>query len=346
MRKAITKTCPNPFAGLISVRSSNAATEPRVGRWRKARFTEPRHAGHSEPRAPASGFEARALPDAANYLNNTPLLLTMRSVLIRCICGLLAGLSAVPTSAQTTQPADVSTPPEVVAALEDVEDFSLSFSNPGFYAVLDYVHVMSGTPGLNHDAVVLDDWTALLERPADFRGLVVCIEGIVGRNKTWRLLQPRYRHVGQVWQLELRRSGQPTTATVILTENADDIPVGAEIRVTGYFVMIRQYYGKNNRLHQAALIVGHGPSVVTRLAPDQPRKPAAGFITGGAVAATAALLVVWLLLRGSLGKPRRQGQTPRSTGPASLDLSTDLAQWAARESEEHADDLDDRSKKP
>lgn len=239
-------------------------------------------------------------------------------------------LSVCAAFAQTSRPAD-ELPPDVQAALGAIEDFSFSFSQPGFYAALEYVKTMSGSPGQVRQAVLIDDWTALLERPADFRGLAVTIEGVVGRNKPWHFEQEERRHLGTVWQLELWRADQPTAATVILTDNVDDIPIGATIRVTGYFVMIRQYPSATRQVRQAALLVGHGPTLVTQTGVPRNARSASSLVVGLMVTATAALLVTWVLLRRSVGKTRTTGATPRAHTPAPMSLANDLAAWAEKE---------------
>ncbi len=244
---------------------------------------------------------------------------------------LAAALSAA-ALAQTSQPED-ELPEDVRAALEETEDFSFSFSQPGFYAVLEYVKTMSGSPGQERPALEIDDWTALLERPADFRGLPVAIEGVVGRNKPWRFEQPERRHLGTVWQLELWRADQATAATLILTDNADDIPIGATIRVTGYFVMIRQYHGGARQLRQAALLVGHGPTLVTQTAPPRSTRPVSNLIVGLLATATAALLITWVLLRRTVRRTRSAEASPLASGPAPISLADDLAEWAAKDEE-------------
>lgn len=254
-----------------------------------------------------------------------------------------AAWSALGAHAQSSQPAD-ELPEDVQAALEEIEDFSFSFAQPGFYAVLEYVKSMTGSPGQTRAAVAIDDWTALLERPADFRGLPVTIEGIVGRNKVWAFEQEERRGLGPVWQLELWRADQPIAATVILTDEADDIPIGATIEVTGYFVMIRQYHSGTRQVRQAALLVGHGPTLVSEVGTREQTRPVSSIVVGLIVTATAALLVTWVLLRRSVGRTRASGTTLRASSAAPMSLADDLAAWA--EEEQPAGEDDGRAGRP
>jgi hypothetical protein len=254
---------------------------------------------------------------------------------------LTTALSVGRAAAQTTAPA-ASQPPElpeeVRAALARVEDLSFSFAQPGFYAVLEHLKTTRDVPGHARPPLEVDDWTVLLERPADFRGLPVTIEGVVGRNKAWRFEQEEHRHLGTVWQLELRRRDQPIAATVILTGDAGDIPLGATIRVTGYFIMIRQYYSATNQLRQAALLVAHGPTLVSRPVARTHTRSTSSWIIGLLVAATAALVVIWVLLRRSVARTRKAPQSLRASHPAPVSLADDLAAWAAEKPERPPED--------
>jgi hypothetical protein len=235
-------------------------------------------------------------------------------------------------------------PASVRAALQDVDDFSFSFAQPGFYAVLAHLKTGSTPRGPMRSAVEVNDWSTLLERPADFRGLPVTIEGVVGRNKAWRFEQDEYRELGTVWQLELWRRDQPITCTLVLTENADDIPVNATVRVTGYFIMVRQYYSRTNRPRQAALLVADGPTLVAQAAARGRTRGNGDWVIGLLVAATVALLVIWLLLRRSATRSRQTSQTLRASRPAPTSLAYDLAAWAAEESDRaSADSTEDGS---
>ena len=238
---------------------------------------------------------------------------------------------------QTTLPAQSrpisELPDSVRTALEQTEDSSFSFSQPGFYAVLEYLKAADRPPGSVQPSVEIADWTALLERPADFRGLPVTIEGIVGRNTAWRFEQQEQRHLGRVWQLELWQASQPIAATLILTQDASDIPIGSTIRVTGYFVMIRQYYSQTRQVRQAALLVAQGPTMISRAVARPATRPMSDWILGLVITGTAALLVVWLLLRRSVGHGSSPRSSLRASKPAPTSLADDLAAWAAKQPE-------------
>lgn len=248
---------------------------------------------------------------------------------------MVVALSPARTSAQSRPSTDGQPGPElpdqVQSALSQMDDFSFSFAQPGFYAVLEYVKRANISPGHARPPVEVEDWQALLERPADFRGQPVTIEGVVGRSSAWQFEHEQYRQLGTVWQLELSRPDQPIAATLIFTNDASDIPLGVTIRATGYFVMIRQYYTASKRIGQAALLVAPGPTLISQQAPRPSARRDSRNLVGPLVTGTAALVIVWFLLRRSVARNRQTIRTLRASGPAPMSLADEFSAWAARE---------------
>ena len=244
-----------------------------------------------------------------------------------------AAIAQTPESTTTSAASEPELPAEVRAALAVTQDFSFNFDQPGFYAVLEFVKRSPRSPGFVQPPVLVEDWRDLLERPGDFRGRTVTIEGVVGRNRDPYTLESR-RDLGQLWQLELRRDDQPLVCTLVLTESAADVPLGASLTATGYFVMIRAYYDAGKRVRHAVLLVAPGPTAISRVAPG--RTSAGGLDwrwVAGAVAVGAVVTLV--LLRWSAGQRRRDVRTLRASREAPVSLADDLARWAERE---HRDD--------
>ncbi len=243
----------------------------------------------------------------------------------------LAGLWAFPAASQTldvaaSQAGVWELPDDVRAALAEVRDFSFDFDQPGFYAVFEHVKRSLRAPGSAQAPIEVEDWQDLLARPNDFRGRPVTITGVVGRNKAPYVLESR-RELGPLWQLELSRADQPVACTLILTGSAADIPLNAELTVTGYFVMVRSYYGASKRVQHAALLVGAGPTIVAR---HVPRSAPAGEWDwrwpAGAIA--AGLVVAVLLLRRSAAPRRHDYRTLQASREAPVNLAEDLDRWA------------------
>ncbi len=253
----------------------------------------------------------------------------------------MALLTGVAVQVCTTRPAGAqSMPPttaggdgwelsaDVRAALAQTEDFAFNFDQPGFYAVLEHVEHSPFSPGHTQTPIVVQDWRDLLERPNEFRGRPVTVTGSIGRNKAPYSL-PAHPALGLIWQLELERPDQPLSCTLILTEDAADLPLGATVEVTGYFLMIRQYYGPSKRVYQAALLVAPGPTEVgTAVA-----RPAASKLDWEwmALAVLLGLVITVVLLRRSGRRGRPDFRSLRAGHEAPVSFADDLAEWADRE---------------
>ena len=247
------------------------------------------------------------------------------------LAGVAAVLMAVAAGGQpapATRAVEEELPANVLALLGTIEDFTYDFDHPAYYALLEFVRGSSQPPGSVSPPPEVNDWRELIERPADFRGLAITIEGVVGRNKD-PYTHPRHPELGQVWQVELSRPDQAATCTVIFTSDASDLPLGATIRLTGYFAKVNRYPTQSAREGLAALLVAPGPSSVSVPAP-----PTAAdgldwrWMT---VAIVAALVVTFLLLRRARRRTPPDLHELRARRAAPLNLADDLADWAERE---------------
>lgn len=223
-------------------------------------------------------------------------------------------------------------PEDVRAALRGVADFTYDFAQPGYYALLEFAKRTGGVGGPQQLALAVDDWRVLLERPADFRGQLLELEGIVGRNKD------PYTHaarpeLGPVWQVELRQPGQPLACTVIFTNDVTDLPLGARVRLRGWFVKINRFPASGGKEGLSALIISPGPLMVsTEQAAGQRevvdwRWLLAAVIVGLAVA-------VYLMWRA--GRPTRSGvEQLRTLYESPEDLREELSAWEKSGAEPH-----------
>lgn len=219
-------------------------------------------------------------------------------------------------------------PPELLALLAGVEDFTYDHDHPAYYALLAYVKNSPLAPGHAREPIVVEDWRELLERPADYRGLPITVEGVIGRNKD-PFTHRRHPELGLAWRVELRRADQAATCTVIFTNDVSDLPLGATIRVTGYFLKINRYPTKSKEAGLAALLVAPGPTTVSLLG--------AGSLDEGpdwrwmVAAVVAGLVVTFYLLWRTQRGTRRDVRKLRATHAAPESLADELAQWAERE---------------
>lgn len=241
---------------------------------------------------------------------------------------ILARFAAAQSDDVASRPRD-TLPPE----LAQIDDFSFSYAQPGFYAVLTHVKRTGVAALSDSEPLPIADWRDLLERSADYRGRSVTIEGIVGRNSPWKPLDPQHQSLGTVWELQLHRDDQPLICKCILVGDAGDIPIGARIELTGVYVMIQQYYSESKRLRHAALLVGVGPTKVSQAAPHKPN-PARENWVGVVLALAAGLILAWVLLRRHMAsRPPLDHRELRAENAAPLHLADDLAAWARRDNE-------------
>ncbi len=251
------------------------------------------------------------------------------------LCALAPLSSAQDARPPTTLPVESAPvreiPEHVLSKLSEIEDFSLRFDFPGYWALLEFVRNSEFDPGDHQQATEITDWQTLLDRPSEFRGQPITIEAVVGRHRSWQYRDAqRRKRFGTVWELDLHhpRHGYPITATVFLTANADEIGIDSTIRVTGYFVMVQQYPRSGKPLGQKIVLIAKGPSMVARAAPPTPRtRSERRWIWGGAAVA-AAMLVVWIIVRGSAKGERTDLHSLTATQRASMNLSDDLEEWA------------------
>jgi hypothetical protein len=212
--------------------------------------------------------------------------------------------------------------------LDQTEDFVADFDRPGFYAVLEHVAGHPHSPGHTQTPIEVRDWRVFMERPNSLRGCPVTIEGIVGRNKAPYVL-PRAPHLGEITQLELHRPDQPLACTVIVPQDASDIPVQSTIRLTGYFVLVRQYPDRSGHEQYAALLITPGPTGISRIVPGPAEIDRRWIWILGAI--VVGLLVAILLLRRASRTGRRDVRTLRAAHDAPARLAEDLAAWADEE---------------
>lgn len=240
--------------------------------------------------------------------------------------------------AQSSAPSSAASgselPEAVRALLATVTDHAFSFDAPGFYAVLEYVRRMPLDPGHSQAPVVLTDWRQAIERPGDFRGAVVTVEGVVGRNSSWQYAdRERRARYGTNWQLELSRPGVPVACTLICTQDVGEIGLGSTIRATGYFVMARQYALERGRIGHALLVVAKGPTVVERAGPPHaPQVSWTNVALGAGGAVLLALLVLVRILTRRAPRSRTDLRALRAAHAPSQSLADDLASWAESES--------------
>lgn len=161
----------------------------------------------------------------------------------------LAGAAAGQTTQQSFDPATGR------ALLSDMHDGTFSFDEPAFYWFARKVKFADPASvfEIGPDPAVVP-WKFLLERPSDYRGQLVVVEGSLGRKYAWTS-QDQGRELGEVYQAELFDPRSRGFCTVVSIEPLEDLPIQAWVRCKGYFLKVRQYQAANGSAGYAPLVV-------------------------------------------------------------------------------------------
>lgn len=217
----------------------------------------------------------------------------------------IVGWSHEPSSGPASSPSSIS-PVDVPALLAAVRDNTFNFDEPAFYWLVDQAR---REPGAVASSAPLP-WRFLLERPSEYRGRRVMIEGFVQSSLGYKILRNGVSF-GHVCQTELADAGTRGLCTIVSTNDAQPAPLGARVRAVAWFLKVRQFKTTSGGVSTAPLLVAHrleilaGPQALTqRMAArrtwTQPRDLL--------MLATAVLAIVWLLLRRSHPARMRTGR--------------------------------------
>ncbi len=198
--------------------------------------------------------------------------------------------------------------------LGDVRDHVFSFDHPAFYRIRELVATDDDLSKYRIEAGETPlPWRFLLERPSDYRGSLVLVEGLLLSKTSYRV--PNRPDTGPYHECHLGQADTRAVCTVILAEDPASIPINAFVRTKGYFVFARSFENKAGE-------AGSGPLLVARRL-DLKAPPAWGadpqsdsqplrWIAG----ATACLAIAWLALRRFLQRfAAGRGSLPRFRGP-------------------------------
>lgn len=202
-----------------------------------------------------------------------------------------------------SQPGDSSEElAEGLRLLSGVRDGVFSFDDPGFYWFCRYAR--------DHDARRVDEagdsdapisWKTLLERPSDYRGRRVLIEGVVqsfqAHDVTNRPGVPR------LYQFELSNAGTSGFCTFVVTTDPGDVPIRSIVKARGYFIKVRGYRTQGGD-------EGAGPLVVAGRILDV-RTPAANFsrsnedrTSSWLVGSVSLMALIWFVMRRRIADSR------------------------------------------
>ncbi len=204
------------------------------------------------------------------------------------MCGAIAGVAvAVPPTDELA---------EGRRLLAGVKDHVFSFDDEAFYWFCNYVRRHDATREDTDDDEAHTPWRFLLERPSDYRGELVVIEGTLLRKTSFDV--PNRPGVGRLHQCELNARGTGAVCTVILTDEPQGVPIGARVRGRAFFLKVRSFRTRQGNEGMGPLLVGReliavrgggAESVGIGLAIED--------VGVWLAAATALLAVAWYALR-------------------------------------------------
>src|SRR5207237_4462365 len=98
-------------------------------------------------------------------------------------------------------------------------------------------------------------WRFLMERPSEYRGRLVVVEGFVQSSQAYELQPAGEPALGRVLQTEL---GDPITrglCTIISVADQPPVPLRARVRAKGYFLKVRRFKTRAGDISDAPLLV-------------------------------------------------------------------------------------------
>jgi hypothetical protein len=273
-----------------------------------------------------------------------------RKTVLSCFLAALVLVAGTTAFAQpaTTEPTSTSAPsaegliPREHAAdpaygwrlLESVHDGVYSFDDPAFYwfcrYVKDYADAATFTIAAGESPV---PWKFLMERPSDYRGQLVVVEGTLLSRPPFEVSGLGREGIGRLYECELGQGGTKAICSVICIENPESIPIRSSVRAKGYFIKYRTFTLQTPGQRTTPGEVGAGPLIVARrleLAPVA-ATPADWSVwrPGGSswlIIVIAAMAVAWLFLRRAARRPLSSASSrhPPSAGETTL-LEGDFA---------------------
>lgn len=184
--------------------------------------------------------------------------------------------------------------------LEGVRDNVFSFDDPAFYWFRNYVRNDDVAARYEvSDGEEAIPWRFLLERPGDYRGELVVIEGRLLAKYEYDV--PNRPGEGPWFQCELGERGTRAICTAIVIENPDAIPMRGHVRAKGFFLKVRAFKTNSGEDGAGPLIVARSLELLNR--PSTGAIDAAFESGDGLIwlaAGIAVLAAFWFILRRGL----------------------------------------------
>jgi len=203
------------------------------------------------------------------------------------------------------QNADSPDRADLAQLLADVRDLTPNFDEPAFYALLDLAaaeSVASSQSAAARSPSPEIPWTFLTERPTQYRGRRITIEGVVESSIACDITPGNTGpsdHSHRVIQTELSVYREARLITLVTVGDSDPAPIHDCVRATGWFLKVRQFRTASGGWSYAPLIVAprwERISCVEFAGPKKARGPSGGRV-GNITIAISVLLVAWWVLR-------------------------------------------------
>ncbi|MFQ5424192.1 MAG: hypothetical protein ACE5F9_09455 [Phycisphaerae bacterium] len=234
----------------------------------------------------------------------------------------LAGLIGTRASRAEQTPASAPTVTLDIAEgcrlLESVQDNVYSFDDPAFYWFCRYAAV-EPEPFVLTDADRPLPWQFLLERPRDYRGRMIVVEGTLRRRLEFRV--PDRFGDRPLYQSELSGRNTRGFCTVVTTTDPANVPLRSRVRVKGCFIKVRAYRTSDGTVGAGPLLVARELEATDAATSGFRRDSGGGWPVRPLVAGTVLLAVAWLLVRRRVGRSLRPES--RHAGPGSIAARSD-----------------------
>lgn len=212
-----------------------------------------------------------------------------------------ASCAAPPVSPVQEWSGPARTEPDTAAAsglFDQVVDGTFSFDDEAFYWLCAHVRSSAARQELLAAASELPTpIRQLMERPADFRGRPVVVEGVLRSREEYEI---RARpELGRLTQLELSVLGSRAIITIVCIERLAGMPIGLPVRATGYFLKSRMFRTADGQSGAGVVVVTNGMVSVASTTDRIVERSSGIFMASErwVVLAVAVLLVAWLWLR-------------------------------------------------
>lgn len=225
-------------------------------------------------------------------------------------------VASVPSAAQS---ADTASPQSSAPAIERrrlisdlarVSDFVPHFDDAAFYGLLDLAAAPMNRPDAMAAAAATPvTWEDLTERPAQFRGRLVRIRGIVESSRRFELTQPAI--VGEseprgLLQTEISTPGAAKIFTIISTQSGPPIAVRSNAEVSGWFLKVRRFRTTGGGDSYGPVIITSGISPLASPGERQPDDALRRALFVG----MGMLAIGWLLIRRLTRRAARSAASP------------------------------------